>query len=53
MSKYFSWISNFDNFEIENIPQPSSEYTIELKQDRIQFEIDSEEDLDEITYSFI
>lgn len=53
ISKYFLWISNFDKFEIENIPQPSSEYTIEVKQDGIKFEIESEKDLDDITYSLI
>lgn len=52
MSKYFTWISSIDNFAIANIPQPSSEYTIEVKKE-IRFEIDSEVDLDSITYSLI
>lgn len=53
ISKYFLWISEIHNFEIDNIPQPSSEYTIEVNPEGIRFEIESEEDIDNITYSLI
>ncbi len=53
ISQYFLWINKFNNFMIDDIPQPTSEYTIEVKQDGIRFEIEKDDEIENISYSFI
>lgn len=53
ISKYFNWLNNLKNFVKEEIPIPSSEYTIELNQEGIRFEIENDDELENISYSLI
>lgn len=59
LSQYFKWIEQVQYFESSEIPKPPADYTIELNNDNIRFDIKltefnanvDPEDFDEITYS--
>lgn len=59
LSQYFYWIEEIRSFEDSKIPQPPSDFTIELTENGIRFELEFEneeniitpKDFDEITYS--
>jgi hypothetical protein len=50
MSPYFEWINTSKTLTLKKIPQPPSNYSIEMKPEGIRFNVDSAKDLKGITY---
>jgi hypothetical protein len=57
LSHYFKWIEEIQYFKDTKIPNPPTEYTIELKDDELRFRVTENifeiEDYDDINYSLL